>query len=88
MVISDHVRVGPPPGDRDKLGCRREKARGVLRQFGSAPPADAVAVLDEAGHELFNRNAPNDVKNLGEVLVDCGPGTPGAFESNPRGSGA
>ncbi len=40
-----------------------------------------VAVLDEAGHELFNRNVPNDVGKLGEVLVGCGPGTPVAFEA-------
>lgn len=40
-----------------------------------------VAVLDESGHELFNRNVPNDRAKLSEVLVGCGPGTPVVFEA-------
>lgn len=40
-----------------------------------------VAVLDEVGHELFNRNVPNDRARLSEVLVGCGPGTPVVFEA-------
>ena len=28
-----------------------------------------VAALDEDGHELFNRNVPNDLDRLGDVLV-------------------
>ncbi len=80
--ISDNVRVGPPPGDGDKLDCRREKGgRGVLRRLDMHRRRTQVAVLDEAGHELFNRNVSNDVEKLGEVLVGCGPGTPVAFES-------
>ena len=33
-----------------------------------------VAALDEEGHELFNRNVPNDVEKLGDVLVGFEPG--------------
>ena len=35
-----------------------------------------IAALDEDGHELFNRNVPNDVEKLGDVLVGFEPGTP------------
>lgn len=40
-----------------------------------------VAALDEDGHELFNRNVPNDVEKLGDVLVGFEPGTPVVFEA-------
>ncbi len=40
-----------------------------------------VAAVDEAGHELFNRNVPNDVEKLGDVLVGFEPGTPVVFEA-------
>ena len=40
-----------------------------------------VAALDEEGHELFNRNVPNDVEKLGDVLVGFEPGTPVVFEA-------
>ncbi len=40
-----------------------------------------VAAVDEAGHELFNRNVPNDVQKLGDVLVGFEPGTPVVFEA-------
>ena len=34
-----------------------------------------VAVMDEGGHELFNRNLPNDPDRISEVLCGAGPGT-------------
>ena len=40
-----------------------------------------VAVLDESGHELFNRNVPNDREKLGEALCGAEPGTPVVFEA-------
>ena len=40
-----------------------------------------VAAVDEDGHELFNRNVPNDVEKLGDVLVGFEPGTPVVFEA-------
>ncbi|MDQ4098287.1 MAG: IS110 family transposase [Actinomycetota bacterium] len=40
-----------------------------------------VAALDEDGHELFNRNVPNDPEKLGDVLVGFEPGTPVVFEA-------
>ena len=40
-----------------------------------------VAALDEDGRELFNRNVPNDVEKLGDVLVGFDPGTPVVFEA-------
>ena len=40
-----------------------------------------VAALDEGGHELFNRNVPNDLDKLGDVLVGFEPGTPVVFEA-------
>lgn len=40
-----------------------------------------VTALDEDGHELFNRNVPNDVEKLGDVLVGFEPGTPVVFEA-------
>jgi transposase len=40
-----------------------------------------VAVVDEGGHELFNRNVANNPEKLAEVLVGAEPGTPVAFEA-------
>ncbi len=40
-----------------------------------------VAAVDDGGHELFNRNVPNDVEKLGDVLVGFEPGTPVVFEA-------
>jgi len=40
-----------------------------------------VAVLDESGHELFNRNVPNDRERLGEAPRGAEPGTPIVFEA-------
>jgi transposase len=40
-----------------------------------------VSVMDEDGHELFNRNVPNDPERLADVLCGAEPGTPVAFES-------
>ena len=40
-----------------------------------------VAVMDEGGHELFNRNVPNDPERLSEVLCGADPGTPVVFEA-------
>jgi transposase len=40
-----------------------------------------VSAVDEDGHELFNRNVPNDVDKLGDVLVGFEPGTPVVFEA-------
>ena len=40
-----------------------------------------VAVMDEGGHELFNRNVPNDPARLSEVLCGAEPGTPVVFEA-------
>jgi Transposase len=40
-----------------------------------------VSVMDEDGHELFNRNVPNDRERLAEVLCGAEPGTPVVFES-------
>ncbi len=40
-----------------------------------------VAVVDEEGHELFNRNVPNDPEKLADVLCGAEPGTPVAFEA-------
>lgn len=40
-----------------------------------------VAAVDDDGHELFNRNVPNDVEKLGDVLVGFEPGTPVVFEA-------
>ncbi len=40
-----------------------------------------VAVVDEDGHELFNRNVNNDPEKLADMLVGADPGTPVAFEA-------
>jgi len=40
-----------------------------------------VAILDEGGHELLNRNVVNDREKLADVLVGCEPGTPVVFEA-------
>ena len=40
-----------------------------------------VAVMDEGGHELFNRNVPNDPARLSDVLCGAEPGTPVVFEA-------
>jgi len=40
-----------------------------------------VAALDEEGHELFNRNAPNDLRSWGTCWVGFEPGTPIVFEA-------
>ena len=40
-----------------------------------------VAVVDEGGHELFNRNVPNDPEKLADALCGAEPGTPVAFEA-------
>ena len=40
-----------------------------------------VAVVDEEGHELFNRNVPNDPEKLADVLSGAEPGTPVVFEA-------
>lgn len=40
-----------------------------------------VSVMDEDGHELFNRNVPNDRERLADVLCGAEPGTPVVFES-------
>ena len=37
--------------------------------------------MDEDGHELFNRNVPNDPERLSEVLSGADPGTPVVFEA-------
>jgi hypothetical protein len=36
-----------------------------------------VSVMDEDGHELFNRNVPNDRERLAEVLLRSGAGNAG-----------
>jgi transposase len=40
-----------------------------------------VAVLDNEGHELLNRNVVNDPRKLAEVLCGAEPGTPVVFEA-------
>lgn len=40
-----------------------------------------VAILDDQGKELVNRNMPNDVGELATLLGDLEPGTPVAFEA-------
>jgi transposase len=40
-----------------------------------------VAAVDAEGHELFNRNVPDDVEKPGDVLVGFEPGTPVVFEA-------
>ncbi len=40
-----------------------------------------VAVVDEDGHELFNRNVPNDPEKLADFLSGAAPGTPVVFEA-------
>ena len=40
-----------------------------------------VAVMDEGGHELFNRNVPNNPARLSDVLCGAEPGTPVVFEA-------
>jgi transposase len=40
-----------------------------------------VAAVDDEGHELFNRNVPNDLEKLGDVLDGFEPGTPVVFEA-------
>ena len=37
--------------------------------------------MDEGGHEMFNRNVPNDPERLSELLCGAGPGTPVVFEA-------
>jgi transposase len=43
-----------------------------------------VSVMDEDGHELFNRNVPNDLERLADVLCGAEPGTPVVFEAAYR----
>ena len=40
-----------------------------------------VSVMDEDGHELFNRNVPKDPERLGEMLCGAEPGTPVVFKA-------
>ena len=46
-----------------------------------------VPVTDEGGHELFNRNVPNDSARLSEVLCGAEPGTPVVFDLAQTGGG-
>ena len=47
-----------------------------------------VPVTDEGGHELFNRNVPNDSAScLSEVLCGAEPGTPVVFDLAQRAGG-
>ncbi|MBI4259727.1 MAG: hypothetical protein HY658_04080 [Actinobacteria bacterium] len=40
-----------------------------------------VAILDERGTEVLNRNVPNDPGELTAILGELEPGTPVVFES-------
>jgi hypothetical protein len=46
-----------------------------------------VSVMDEGGHELFNRNIPNDPERLSDVLCGAGPGAPVVSEGAYGGLG-
>ena len=40
-----------------------------------------VAILDEDGTQLMNRNVPNDPAEMATILGPLGPGTPAVFEA-------
>ncbi len=75
---------GLRPGDDGKqaLHSSIEGSRGGVRGTGmSIAGARRWLLSIEGGHELFNRNVPNDLRSWGTSWVGFEPGTPIVFEA-------